>query len=205
MLYRSVALISLLLVAAGATEAQAIPRVSYESPRAPWLRQANLVSQSGSVSSPLIDPPRQGSLDASACMGDCGGSVAQFDGERYVLPGIVDRASHPSPTRARGHLTHFVAVADSWSPPATAAESSSPPRRAAKVKKQKKKSIHSNGVDRRDTGSCFLSGRGRVPQARATGARKAGCSSPNSLSFDSDQPRTSTYCRQALPERHAAS
>ena len=86
--------------------------VSHENPRAPsaGLRQARLVSEKGSGYGPLVDPHRKGSIGASACLGDSGGPVARFDGNSYTLVGIINRASHPSPTRACGHLTHFVAV-----------------------------------------------------------------------------------------------
>jgi hypothetical protein len=76
------------------------------------LRAATLVSDSSGA---LIDPNGRG---ASACMGDSGGPVARFDGRRYVLVGIVERASNPSPTRACGHRTHYVSVGGgfgSWS------------------------------------------------------------------------------------------
>jgi hypothetical protein len=124
--------------------------VAYESPRAPsaGLRQTQLVSQNGSGSGPLIDPNRRGNIGASACMGDSGGPVAQFDGSQYVLVGIIDRASHPSPSRACGHLTHFVAAGGFLSGTSVAAAPPRAPRRAANVKKQKP--LHHDGIDPRD-------------------------------------------------------
>jgi hypothetical protein len=118
--------------------------VSYESLRAPsaGLRQAQLVSHGGSSSGPLIDPSRRGDIGASACLGDSGGPVAQFDGSQYVLVGIIDRASHPSPHRACGHLTHFVSVggfgfaAGADANPAAAAR---PARKAATMRGQNPK------------------------------------------------------------------
>lgn len=126
--------------------------VAYESPRAPsaGLRQANLVSQNGSGSGPLIDPNRQGNIGASACMGDSGGPVAQFDGSQYVLVGIIDRASHPSPSRACGHLTHFVAAAGFLSGTIAAAPAPRPARRVANVKQQKQTRPVNDGIDPRD-------------------------------------------------------
>lgn len=125
--------------------------VSYESPRAPsaGLRQAQLVSQNGSGSGPLIDPNRHGSIGASACMGDSGGPVAQFDGSQYFLVGIIDRASHPSPSRACGHLTHYVA-AGSFSSATSVTASPRPARRVANVKRQKQKLSANGGYDPRD-------------------------------------------------------
>jgi hypothetical protein len=123
--------------------------ISYESARAQsaGLREARLVSQSGYSYGPLVDPNRRGDLGASACMGDSGGPVAQLDGGRYVLVGIVDRASHPSPSRACGYLTHFVSVGGSWF--GASATETAPPRRAVNVK-QKKMVAHDDTADRRD-------------------------------------------------------
>lgn len=124
--------------------------VSYESPRAPsaGLRQAQLVSQGGAS---LVDPNRKGSIGASACMGDSGGPVAQFDGSRFILVGIIDRASHPSPSRACGHLTHFVAASGFGYSATAVAAAPSPPRRAANVNKRKKKKLtYDDGVDPRE-------------------------------------------------------
>lgn len=125
--------------------------VAYESPRAPsaGLRQANLVSQNGSGSGPLIDPNRNGNIGASACMGDSGGPVAQFDGSQYTLVGIIDRASHPSPSRACGHLTHYVAAGGYLSNTAVAS-APRPARRAANVKREKQTHPANNGYDPRD-------------------------------------------------------
>jgi hypothetical protein len=85
--------------------------LSREIPRggAGVLREAKLVL-SGAA---LVDPNRRGEIGASACLGDSGGPVARLDGSRYVLVGIIERASHPSPTRACGHLTHYTAVSGS--------------------------------------------------------------------------------------------
>ncbi len=126
--------------------------VSYESPRAAsaGLRQAQLVSQNGSGFGPLVDPNRRGSIGASACMGDSGGPVVQFDGSHYTLVGIIDRASHPSPTRACGHLTHFVSVGGFGSGSGAVVATPIAPRRSANVKRQKKKIAYSDGVDPRD-------------------------------------------------------
>jgi hypothetical protein len=74
--------------------------VESSRPSTGTLRAANLV---GTGSGALVDPRGRG---ASACMGDSGGPVARFDGRRYVLVAIVERASNPHPTRACGHLTH---------------------------------------------------------------------------------------------------
>src|SRR5215470_11027349 len=78
-----------------------------ESPhaRGGGLRAATLVADGNSGA--LVDPNRRG---ASACMGDSGGPVARFNGRRYVLVSIIERASNPSPTRACGDRTHYVAV-----------------------------------------------------------------------------------------------
>ena len=108
--------------------------VAYESPRAPsaGLRQAQLVSHNGSAYGPLVDPNRRGEISASACSGDSGGPVAQFDGSRYVLVGIIDRASHPAPHRGCGHLTHFVSVGGfAFGSGSTAAEQPRPARQTA--------------------------------------------------------------------------
>ena len=93
------------------------------------LRAATLVADGNSGA--LVDPARRG---ASACMGDSGGPVARFDGRQYVLVGIIERASNPSPTRACGDRTHYVSVGglSSWSG-TTAARTDAParPRRHA--------------------------------------------------------------------------
>ncbi len=126
--------------------------VSYESPRAPsaGLRQARLVPEGGFGYGPLVDPHRKGSIGASACMGDSGGPVVQFDGSRYTLVGIIDRASHPSPTRACGHLTHFVSVGGVGSGTSRVAAASSAPRRTASVKRQRQKTAPVDNFDPRD-------------------------------------------------------
>jgi secreted trypsin-like serine protease len=87
------------------------------------LRAATLVSAGADA---LVDAKRRG---VSACMGDSGGPVARFDGRRYVLVGIIDRASNPSPTRACGYLTHYVSMGGfgSWfGAPTTAATAHQP-------------------------------------------------------------------------------
>src|SRR5581483_1984199 len=88
--------------------------VAYESPRAPsaGLREARVVAQDGY--GPLVGPERKGGVSASACMGDSGGPAAVFDGNRYVLIGIIDRASYPSSWRACGFYTHVVPVGGSF-------------------------------------------------------------------------------------------
>jgi hypothetical protein len=99
-------------------------------PRSGGLRAATLVADGNSGA--LIDPNRRG---ASACMGDSGGPVARFDGGRYVLLGIIERASNPSPTRACGDRTHYVSVGGSggWSGATPSAGTDAPvrPRRHA--------------------------------------------------------------------------
>lgn len=108
--------------------------VESSHPRVGGLRAATLVSDGNSGA--LVDPNRRG---ASACMGDSGGPVARFDGRRYVLLGIIERASNPSPTRACGDRTHYVSVGSlgSWSGTATAARTDEPlqPRRHARVRR----------------------------------------------------------------------
>ncbi len=109
--------------------------ISYESPRAPsgGLREARLVQDSGGA---LVDPRRRGDISASACMGDSGGPVARFDGRHYVLVGIIERASHPSPTRACGDLTHYTSVGGWFSSSFAStnqAVAPSPTRRSAKA------------------------------------------------------------------------
>ena len=97
------------------------------------LRAATLIADGNSGA--LVDPHRRG---ASACMGDSGGPVARFDGRRYVLVGIIERASNPSPTRACGDRTHYVSVGGlgSWSGTTTAARTDAParPRHRATVR-----------------------------------------------------------------------
>ncbi len=98
-------------IAVGATDAGPLTIAGYGTaiesarPRTGRLRAATLVSAGNSDA--LVDPNRRG---ASACMGDSGGPVARFDGRRYVLVGIIERASNSSPTRACGDLTHYVSV-----------------------------------------------------------------------------------------------
>jgi hypothetical protein len=114
--------------------------ISREFPRGGGggLREARLV-QSGAA---LVDPRRRGDIGASACMGDSGGPVARFDGSRYVLVGIIERASHPSPTRACGDLTHYTSVSGSWLSSSfagtTPTAASVPTRRVAKAGPQKR-------------------------------------------------------------------
>lgn len=114
--------------------------ISHESPRAgsAGLREARLVSSGGGA---LVDPRRRGDISASACMGDSGGPVARFDGRRYVLVGIIERASHPSPTRACGDLTHYTSVGG-WFSASFAGTSETaapaPARRAAKAVRKKR-------------------------------------------------------------------
>jgi hypothetical protein len=71
-------------------------------------------------------------------MGDSGGPVARFDGRRYVLLGLIERASNPSPTRAGGDRTHYVSVGglSAWSGTTTAAGTDAPvrPRRHARAR-----------------------------------------------------------------------
>jgi secreted trypsin-like serine protease len=96
------------------------------------LRAATLVADGNAGA--LVDPARRG---ASACMGDSGGPVARFDGRRYVLVGIIERASNPSPTRACGDRTHYVSVGglSAWSG-TTSAATDAPvrPRRHARAR-----------------------------------------------------------------------
>jgi secreted trypsin-like serine protease len=100
-------------------------------PRVGGLRATTLVSAGNSGA--LVDPNRRG---ASACMGDSGGPVARHDGRRYVLVGIIERASNPSPTRACGDLTHYVSVGGfgAWSGEATAARGDEPVRSRHRVR-----------------------------------------------------------------------
>lgn len=127
--------------------------VAYESLRAPspGLRQAQLVPHSGSAYGPLVDPNRRGDISASACLGDSGGPVAQVDGSQYVLIGIIDRASHPSPHRGCGHLTHFVSVGGvGVSSGGTATDQPRPVRPAAKTKRLKQKIPQNDEANRLD-------------------------------------------------------
>jgi hypothetical protein len=97
------------------------------------LRAATLVADGNADA--LVDPARRG---AGACMGDSGGPVARFDGRRYVLLGLIERASNPSPTRAGGDRTHYVSVGglSAWSGTTTAAGTDAPvrPRRHARAR-----------------------------------------------------------------------
>ena len=126
--------------------------VSYENPRAPsaGLRQARLVPESGSGYGPLVDPHRRGSIGASACLGDSGGPVVRFDGSRYTLVGIINRASHPSPTRACGHLTHFVSIGGAEIGAGPVAVVSPAQRRTASVKRHRHKLPDVDNFDPRD-------------------------------------------------------
>jgi len=95
------------------------------------LRAATMVGDGNTGA--LVDPNRRG---ASACMGDSGGPVARFDGRRYLLVRIIERASNPSPTRACGDRTHYVSVGglSAWSdtPPARTDVPARPRRHAAR-------------------------------------------------------------------------
>jgi Trypsin len=117
--------------------------VSYESPRArsAGLREARLVSTGGRYG-PLVDPKRHGAISASACMGDSGGPVAVYDGRRYHLVGIIDRASYPSSPRACGYYTIFIAVGGplfgSFFAAQTPPQQSPPPRHSVRVRQKSK-------------------------------------------------------------------
>lgn len=95
-------------------------------PRTGALRAATLIA--AGTPDALVDPNHRG---ASACMGDSGGPVARFAGRRYVLVGIIERASNPSPTKACGDLTHYASVGGfaPWSAPATTAANIEPRHR----------------------------------------------------------------------------
>lgn len=54
----------------------------------------------------LVDPRRDGDLSASACYGDSGGAVLR----NGALIGVITRASHPSPSKVCGHLTHYTPI-----------------------------------------------------------------------------------------------
>ncbi len=54
----------------------------------------------------LVDPRRDGELSASACYGDSGGAVLR----NGALIGVITRASHPSPSKVCGHLTHYTPI-----------------------------------------------------------------------------------------------
>jgi hypothetical protein len=54
----------------------------------------------------LVDPRRDGELSASACYGDSGGAVLR----NGALVGVITRASHPSPSKVCGHLTHYAPI-----------------------------------------------------------------------------------------------
>jgi hypothetical protein len=69
------------------------------------LQEASLVPAQGNT---LVDPTRDGAISASACYGDSGGPVVRRGPTGFVLVGIITRASHPSPKRVCGHLTHYV-------------------------------------------------------------------------------------------------
>ena len=76
--------------------------------RSAGLREARLVNDNRYNA--LVDPRRRGPISASACMGDSGGPVANHDGKRYVLVGIVERVSNYAGIGACGFLTHFSSV-----------------------------------------------------------------------------------------------
>lgn len=115
-------------------------------PRSAGLREARLVADNTYSASSLVDPGRRGPIAASACMGDSGGPVARFDGRRYVLVGIVDRASNITGNRACGYLTHYASVSgvDTTAftapnaTPVEAAVTSRRIKRSAKVKVQRR-------------------------------------------------------------------
>jgi hypothetical protein len=54
----------------------------------------------------LVDPRRDGDLSASACYGDSGGAVLR----NGALIGVITRASHPSPSKVCGYLTHYTPI-----------------------------------------------------------------------------------------------
>jgi hypothetical protein len=54
----------------------------------------------------LVAPDRMSNLTASACFGDSGGAVLR----NGALVGVITRASHPHPSIACGHLTHYAPV-----------------------------------------------------------------------------------------------
>jgi hypothetical protein len=72
------------------------------------LHEASLVAAGPRA---LVDPNRSGSISASACFGDSGGSVMRGS----ELVGIITRAAHPSPRIAGGHLTRWAPVTVSGS------------------------------------------------------------------------------------------
>ena len=57
----------------------------------------------------LVDPQRTGEISASACYGDSGGAVLR----NGALVGVITRASHPSPRKVCGHLTHYAPIVSS--------------------------------------------------------------------------------------------
>ncbi len=61
----------------------------------------------------LVDPRRDGELSASACYGDSGGAVLR----NGALIGVITRASHPSPSKVCGHLTHYTPIVSTAAPP----------------------------------------------------------------------------------------
>jgi hypothetical protein len=106
-------------------------------PRSAGLREARLIADNTYAPQSLVDPGRRGPLAASACMGDSGGPVARYDGKKFVLVGIVDRASNIVGNRACGYLTHYATVSgiNTTVAAATPVEATVAPRkRVAKVR-----------------------------------------------------------------------
>lgn len=109
-------------------------------PQSAGLRAATLVRDATGA---LVDPNRRGEIGASACLGDSGGPVAVFDGSRYMLVGIIERASHPSPHRGCGHLTHYVPVGGMGFGHASYAEPfAAPAQPQHRVRGKKKRRLH---------------------------------------------------------------
>ena len=120
-------------IALGAADAGPLTIAGYGTaiesahPHVGTLHAATLIA-SGSPDA-LVDPSHRG---ASACMGDSGGPVVRLDGRRYVLVGIIERASSPAATTACGDLTHYVTVGGfgAWSEPPAPTPQVEAPRRA---------------------------------------------------------------------------
>ena len=96
------------------------------------LHEASLVAASTLA---LVDPTRSGSISASACFGDSGGPVMRGG----VLVGIINRAAHPAPRIACGHLTRWtpITVSGPASEPVVAeAPADEPPRKRARSAKR---------------------------------------------------------------------
>jgi hypothetical protein len=87
------------------------------------LQEATLVPAQDNT---LVDPTRDGAISASACYGDSGGPVVRRSATGFVLVGIITRASHPSPKRVCGHLTHFAPLYGSGQVVATVEEPARP-------------------------------------------------------------------------------